>query len=105
MKPRKARTIRIRPFEGDEKIAKMIAERTGLAVIDVMSLALQAGLKAIAENNYRFELPIELRVVPSAERQDALKASAPPDNPSESIAFSSETTPPYRTTGRNRPKS
>lgn len=99
MKPKKATTVRIRPFEGDVKIAQMIAERTGLALIDVMSIALQAGLKAIADDNYRLDLPLKVKVVPREEHGP----THPPDNPS--LAFSSEATPPYRTTGRHKPKS
>jgi len=102
MKPRKAKTVRIRPFEGDEQIAKMIAERTGLAMIDVMSFALQAGLRAIKENNYRFELPLEMKVVPFPERKDRPREAENPTGSSSSLAFPSETPPPYRTKGRGK---
>jgi hypothetical protein len=109
MKPKKATAVRIRPLKGDTEIAKTIAERTGLALIDVMTLALQAGLKAIEDNNYRFEVPIQLKVVPSSERKDYAPKPEHPHTPGSqetaggSLAFSSETTPPYRT-GRNKPK-
>jgi hypothetical protein len=103
MKPKKATTVRIRPFEGDEETARIISERTGLSMIDVMSLALQAGLNAIKNDDYRLELPIQLKKVPVSERKDR-----PREAESEvggSVAFSSETPTTYKTAGRNKPKS
>ena len=73
-------TVRIRPFSGDEKIAEIISQRTGLSVIDVMSLALQAGLKAIEEDDYRMDLPIRFKVVGRGE-----SPTTPEHNPDKGI--------------------
>ena len=71
MKPKKGAVEKVRPFAGDIEIAREIAEKTGLARIDVMSLALSAGLKAIRANHYRMPLPLGFRV----ENPDASAAA------------------------------
>jgi hypothetical protein len=52
-------TARIRLYEGDLEIARAISEATDLAVVDVISLVLRAGLAAIKENKNRFQMPLK----------------------------------------------
>lgn len=101
MKPKKAKPTRIRPYEGDMEIAQMISEKTGLEIIDVMSLALSAGLKAIRDNHYRVKLPLKLKIDESTE----VEVSSPPavQTAGGTMAFSSEgQSPTYKAKVRGK---
>lgn len=68
MPAKKEPAARIRPYEGDSDKARKIAEKTGLDLITVMSLAMSAGLNAMVENGYTFPVPLVLRVVEKGEQ-------------------------------------
>ena len=63
MPAKKSEVQKVRPYEGDMEIARRIVEETGLELIQVLSLAMSAGLKAIQSNDYRMTLPLALEVV------------------------------------------
>src|SRR4051794_35405948 len=76
MRRKKDKPEKIRPFEGDKEIAQKIADETGLDVVDVLSLALSAGLKAIEENDFKMPLPLKFQIAESS--QTARRGAARP---------------------------
>lgn len=62
---KKGETTRVRPFKGDLELAQEIADFTGLPLIEVLSQAMSAGLKAIKQNGYVLPAPLTLQVIQS----------------------------------------
>lgn len=53
---------KIRLLESDEPEIKRIAAATGLSEVDILTLACSAGIKAIKENDYKMNLPLQFKV-------------------------------------------
>ncbi len=53
---------KIRLLESDEPDIKKIAEVTKLSEVDIVSLAVSAGIRAIKENDYKMNLPLQFKV-------------------------------------------
>lgn len=61
-KNKKGLPRKIRLLESDGPDIKKIAEATGLSEVDIVSLAVSAGIKAIKENDYKLNLPLQFKV-------------------------------------------
>lgn len=94
--PAKRKTITFDPPEDIRRLLEQAEKATGA---DRTKLIIEA---------LRTDLPKVVKKLIEQRQRDAEEffRMSSPDNPNtESIAFSSETTPPYRTPGRNKPKS
>lgn len=90
----KRKTITFEPPEDIRQLLEQAEKATGADRTTLIIEAIRTDLPKVVQKL------IEQRQRAAEEFFRMSKA----DNPSESIAFSSETTPPYRT-GRNKPKS
>jgi hypothetical protein len=63
MKAKKGSTRYFRPYDNSLELAQKICEATGLEQQTLFSMVMQAGLEAIAENNFLVSLPIKFTYV------------------------------------------
>jgi hypothetical protein len=53
---------RVRLAESDEGVMKRISQQSGLAVSDLLTVILYAGIQAIKEENNKFPLPLRFKI-------------------------------------------
>jgi len=96
--PKKPEKRKLITFEPSEDIRQLLDQAEKATGADRTTLIMEA---------IRTNLPLVVQKL-IAKRERAAHEffrMTKADDPSQSIAFSSETTPPYRTAGRNKPKS
>jgi len=71
IKNKKGMPRKIRLLESDEPDIKKIADATGLSEVDIVSLAVSAGIKAIKANDYKMNLPLQFKVTLGASLSNA----------------------------------
>lgn len=80
-KNKKGMPRKIRLLEADEPEIKKISSATGLSEVDILTLACSAGIKAIKDNDYKMNLPLQFKVAmgPSLSSAEIAAIAAMPN--------------------------